>query len=73
MSPLITQLEYSMTKQFATPFGLPNSADGVMMSGGTLSNLQRKSSVKRICAIGMTSHGHLIGSIRNKINGDLVL
>lgn len=40
MSPLITQLEYSMTKQFATLFGLPNSAGGVMLSGGTLSNLQ---------------------------------
>lgn len=39
MSPLITQLEYSMTKQFATLFGLPNSAGGVMLSGGTLSNL----------------------------------
>ena len=40
MSPLITQLEYSMTKQFSTLFGLPNSAGGVMLSGGTLSNLQ---------------------------------
>lgn len=40
MSPLITQLEYSMTKQFASLFGFPDSAGGVMLSGGTLSNLQ---------------------------------
>ena len=40
MSPFITQLEYSMTRQFAELFGLPNSAGGVMLSGGTLSNLQ---------------------------------
>lgn len=40
MSPLITQLEYSMTKQFSALFGLPNSAGGVMLSGGTLSNFQ---------------------------------
>ena len=40
MSPVITQLEYSMTKQFTTLFVLPNSAGGVMLSGGTLSNLQ---------------------------------
>jgi glutamate/tyrosine decarboxylase-like PLP-dependent enzyme len=39
-SPLITQLEYSMTNQFSALFGLPNSAGGVMLSGGTLSNLQ---------------------------------
>jgi glutamate/tyrosine decarboxylase-like PLP-dependent enzyme len=40
MSPFITQLEYSLTKQFATLFGLPETAGGVMLSGGTLSNLQ---------------------------------
>lgn len=39
MSPFITQLEYSLTKQFATLFGLPETAGGVMLSGGTLSNL----------------------------------
>jgi glutamate/tyrosine decarboxylase-like PLP-dependent enzyme len=40
MSPFITQIEYSITKQFATLFGLPKTAGGVMLSGGTLSNLQ---------------------------------
>lgn len=40
MSPVLTQLEYSITKQFATLFGFPNSAGGVMLSGGSLSNLQ---------------------------------
>ncbi len=40
MSPFITQLEYSLTKQFASLFALPETAGGVMLSGGTLSNLQ---------------------------------
>ncbi len=40
MSPFITQLEYSLTKQFAQLFGFPETAGGVMLSGGTLSNLQ---------------------------------
>ncbi len=40
MSPYITQLEYSLTKQFASLFALPETAGGVMLSGGTLSNLQ---------------------------------
>ncbi|WP_222835037.1 pyridoxal phosphate-dependent decarboxylase family protein [Flagellimonas ruestringensis] len=40
MSPILTQLEYSITRQFATLFGFPNSAGGVMLSGGSLSNLQ---------------------------------
>lgn len=40
MSPYLTQLEYSLTQQFATLFGLPTGAGGVMLSGGTLSNLQ---------------------------------
>lgn len=40
MSPFLTQLEYSITEQFAALFGLPSSASGVMLSGGTLSNLQ---------------------------------
>jgi glutamate/tyrosine decarboxylase-like PLP-dependent enzyme len=40
MSPILTQMEYSITEQFADLFGLPDSAGGVMLSGGTLSNLQ---------------------------------
>jgi len=40
MSPMATQLEYSLTKQFAELFGFPESGGGVMLSGGTLSNLQ---------------------------------
>lgn len=40
MSPFLTQLEYSLTQQFASIFGLPENAGGVMLSGGTLSNLQ---------------------------------
>ncbi|VAW11182.1 hypothetical protein MNBD_BACTEROID03-911 [hydrothermal vent metagenome] len=40
MSPFLTQLEYSLTKQFAKLFGLPETSGGVMLSGGTLSNVQ---------------------------------
>lgn len=40
MSPLLTQIEYSLTRQFAQLFDLPSSSGGVMLSGGTLSNLQ---------------------------------
>ncbi len=40
MSPVLTQLEYSITEQFASLFGLPNSSGGLMLGGGTLSNLQ---------------------------------
>lgn len=40
MSPILTQLEYSITEQFASLFGLPNTAGGIMLSGGSLSNLQ---------------------------------
>ncbi len=40
MSPFLTQLEYSLTKQFAELFGLPKTSGGVMLSGGTLSNVQ---------------------------------
>lgn len=40
MSPFITQLEYSLTKQFATIFGLPETAGGVLLSGGTMCNMQ---------------------------------
>ena len=40
MSPFLTQLEYSLTKQFSSIFGLPEGAGGIMLSGGSLSNLQ---------------------------------
>jgi glutamate/tyrosine decarboxylase-like PLP-dependent enzyme len=40
MSPFLTKLEYGLIKQFATLFGLPESAGGVFLSGGSLSNLQ---------------------------------
>ncbi|WP_378410160.1 pyridoxal phosphate-dependent decarboxylase family protein [Rhodocytophaga aerolata] len=40
MSPFLTQLEYSITKQFSTLFGLPDASGGILLSGGTLSNLQ---------------------------------
>lgn len=40
MSPLLTQLENNLMIQFASLFGLPNSSGGVMLSGGTLANLQ---------------------------------
>lgn len=40
MSPYFTRLEYSLLKQFASLFGLPHMASGIIMSGGTLSNIQ---------------------------------
>lgn len=40
MSPFLTKLEYELIKQFAKLFGLPESAGGVFLSGGSLSNLQ---------------------------------
>ena len=40
MSPFLTRLEYSLTSQFSRLFGLPESAGGIFLSGGSLSNLQ---------------------------------
>lgn len=40
MSPLLTQLENNLMNQFAILFGLPSGSGGVMLSGGTLANLQ---------------------------------
>ena len=40
MSPYLTRLEYALVKQFALLFGLPSTASGIIMSGGTLSNIQ---------------------------------
>ncbi|MFZ4667354.1 MAG: pyridoxal phosphate-dependent decarboxylase family protein [Prochlorotrichaceae cyanobacterium] len=40
MSPLLTQLETHLLQDIATLFGFPKSSIGVMLSGGTLANLQ---------------------------------
>ncbi|RZM30593.1 MAG: aspartate aminotransferase family protein [Pedobacter sp.] len=40
MSPYLTQMEYALMSQFARIFGLPGRGGGMMLSGGTLSNLQ---------------------------------
>lgn len=40
MSPFLTQLEYGLIREFSQLFGLPNSSGGVMVSGGSLANLQ---------------------------------
>ncbi len=40
MSPYFTRIEYALVKQFAELFGLPSDSSGVIVSGGTLSNIQ---------------------------------
>lgn len=59
MSPYCTQLEYALISQFAEIFGLPKEAGGVMLSGGTLSNLQALT-VARNYKLGLKD-GNLVG------------
>lgn len=40
MSPYFTRMEYGLLKKFSALFGLPDTASGVIVSGGTLSNIQ---------------------------------
>lgn len=40
MSPYFTRIEYAIVRQFAILFGLPQTSSGVIVSGGTLSNIQ---------------------------------
>lgn len=40
MSPYFTRIEYAIIKQFANLFNLPSTSSGVVLSGGTLSNIQ---------------------------------
>ena len=40
MSPYFTRLEYALTKEFSSLFGLPKSSTGVIVSGGSLANIQ---------------------------------
>lgn len=40
MSPYFTRIEYTIIKQFSNLFGLPETSAGVIVSGGTLSNIQ---------------------------------
>lgn len=40
MSPYFTRIEYAIIKQFANLFNLPKTSSGVVVSGGTLSNIQ---------------------------------
>lgn len=40
MSPYFTRIEYALVKQFGSLFGMPSTSSGVIVSGGTLSNIQ---------------------------------
>jgi glutamate/tyrosine decarboxylase-like PLP-dependent enzyme len=40
MSPYFTRIEYAIIKQFSNLFGLPSSSSGIIVSGGSLSNIQ---------------------------------
>lgn len=40
MAPFLTHLEYRLAKELCTLFGLPETAGGMVLSGGSLANLQ---------------------------------
>jgi glutamate/tyrosine decarboxylase-like PLP-dependent enzyme len=40
MSPFLTQLEYGLIKEFCDLFGLSKNSGGIIVSGGSLANLQ---------------------------------
>ncbi len=49
MSPFLTQLEYKLVKEFCALFGLPENSGGVILSGGSLTNLQALVVARNFC------------------------
>ncbi len=60
MAPFLTQLEYQLVKEFCELFGLPENAGGMILSGGSLTNLQALI-IARNFTLG-DNKGHLSGS-----------
>lgn len=56
MSPAFSRLEQALLREFATIFGLGKAASGVMLSGGSLANLQALA-VARNAAFGVHESG----------------